>query len=143
MFIKMDKRGNSETLWNNVIYLILLALVVAGLFVFINNQMNGGAVWEDYYAKEIVKMINLAQPGDKLTIDVQKATKIAKKNHVESFNDIFLFNEKDKEVCVRLSEERRTCYGYFNDVSIKNNELRLGRPGNSLYFEIEDGGKDE
>lgn len=131
----MNKRALSEVLWNNVLYLIILIFFIIGIFMFISDQWNGAAIREDYYAKEIVRIINLAEPGDVVTLNVQKATEIGKKNNVD-FNDMFRIDNEHKEICVRLSSSRRTCYSYFNDVSIDKSEVRLGVPENILYFEV-------
>lgn len=138
--MKMNKKGEGFglLLWENVIYLILLALTIFIVIAFINAQSNGAAVWEDYYAKEIIKVINFANPGEEISIDVQKATRIAKENGVKSYGEIFDFDNLRNEACVKLSAGRKTCYYYSNEVDIIDKDLKLGVPGNVLNFKIKD-----
>jgi len=133
----MNKKAQSDVLMNNVVYLILLAIFVVGMFAFIWQQSNGAAVWEDYYVKEIVKVIDLSKPGDQVTIDVQKATEIAKKNEV-GFSEIFKFDNANNEVCVKLSQGRATCFSYFNDEDVIFEDIELGVPVNILKFSVKE-----
>jgi hypothetical protein len=132
------KAGIGETLKDNLIYLILLLLFTVPIFFFIQNQMNGASVWSDYYAKEITKVVNSAQPGDEITLIVHKATEIAKKNNV-GFSEVFEFNNVDKEICIKLSRGKKSCYSFFNNVDLIDKDLKLGvgKDGkNILKFKI-------
>ncbi len=133
----MNKKGEDSIIWNNVIYLILLVLFLMGMYVFLQNEREGAAVWEDFYAKEIVKIIDLAKPGDEITLDVQRASSVAHGNHVASYSNMFQFDNLNNEICVKLNEgTRKTCYRYFNNVDIADVELRFGEPINLLDFKI-------
>ena len=71
----MNKGGEiGEQVTDSVIYLILVMLFVAGLIIFVSSQRNGAALWSDIYAKEIAKVINLAEPGDEIHLNIHKAT---------------------------------------------------------------------
>lgn len=122
-------------IYNNAIYLLLALMFTAGVFLFVWQQSNGAAIWEQYYVSEITREINSASPGDVVKIDVQKATEIAKRNRAD-FNEIFRFVNSQNELCVKLSLGRDTCINYYNNVDIVNDELMLGVPGNVLYFEV-------
>ena len=110
---------------DNAVYLILVVLFFFGMVMFIDGQRSGAGVWEDYYAKEIVKVVNLAEPGDEIVLNVHSGTKIAKDNNVVSFSEIFEFDNSQNRVCVKLSTARKTCYSYFNDVDIVDWDLEL------------------
>ena len=139
---KMNKKGEQDIgglLWDNIIYLILVALFVFGMFAFVQQQRNGAGIWEDYYAKEITKMIELSSAGDEIEINVQKGSEVAKENRV-SFSEIFVFDNVKNEICVKLNIGRKTCYFYNKDVDIINPELKLGvseTGENSLYFKVD------
>ncbi len=120
----------------NVLYIIIVIIFIVGIFLFVQNQQNGASIWEKYYAKEISKVINLAQPGDSITLDIHKATEIAQKNKLSSFSEIFQFDNSNNELCVKLSLGRKTCYSYFNNVDINNIKIELGTPINILKFEV-------
>ncbi len=140
------KAAIGDVLMDPVIYIILVVIFFAGMLFFVYQYNGAGALWEDYYTKEIVKMVNFANVGDKIQIDVHRATEVAKANNVRSFSEIFKVDNKNNEVCVKLNRGRKTCYSYFNDVDIVNLELKLlggrnedNKEVNVLSFEI--GGK--
>jgi len=120
-----------DIVMDNIIYLILLIIFFIGMLAFVNNKMNGAAVWEDYYAKEIVKVIDSSKPGDDIIIDVHKATEIAKKNKIDN-EEIFSFTNFQNKVCVKLSAGRAGCYSYFNDVNVG-----ISPPGNKWIYHAE------
>jgi hypothetical protein len=137
----MNKKGETisernDLLQDNMIYLILGLLFFVVMLGFISNQMNGASKFEDSYAKEIAKVINLAQPGDEITLDVQKATEIAGKNNMEISKKIFTFDNANNRICVKLSASRRKCYSYFNNVDILDYDLKLGAPINLLTLKV-------
>ena len=127
----MNKKAKvGDIVMDNVIYLILLIIFFVGMLAFVNSKMNGAAVWEDYYAKEIVKIIDVSKPGDEIVLDVHKATEIAAKNKIANFEKIFSFDNQKNEVCVQLSLGRASCYSYFNKVNVG-----ITPPGNKwIYF---------
>src|SRR3989344_1220414 len=131
----MNKKA-SDIVMQNVLYVLIVIIFVAGIFFFVQNQQNGASIWEKYYAKEISRVINFAQSGDNITLDIHKATEIAQKNKLSSFSEIFQFDNLNNEICVKLSLGRKTCYSYFNNVDITNVQLDLGVPINILRFEI-------
>ena len=119
------KAALGDIVMDNAIYLIFLVIFFVGMLYFVASYKGGAVVWEDYYAKEIVKIINFANPGDSTCLDVHKATEIAKDNNVRSFSEIFTIDNADDEVCVKLSKGRRTCFNYFNGIDIVNVDLKL------------------
>lgn len=128
----MNKKGASEDLMKSyIVYLILLVVFVVGILFVVNGQRQGADIWADYYSKEIVKIIDFSKPGDRICLDVHKATKIAKGNEVESFSEIFQIDNKNNEVCVKLSRGIKRCFGYFNDVDIVNLDLKIAGGRNS------------
>lgn len=136
MILRDKKGGVGDILLDNAIYIILAVIFTIGMFMFVWQQANGAAVWEQYYVSEIGRVINMAQPGDNINLDVQKATEIAERNRVKNFNDIFSFRNSKNEFCARLSAGRETCIKYYNNVDIVNVEMKLGVPKNVLHFEV-------
>lgn len=123
---------------STVVYMMLTIIFLVGMYLFIRMQMNGASIWSDYYAKELTRIINSAEPNQTIIFDIQKATEVAARNNIppNKFNEIFSFDNPNNEVCVKLSLGAKTCYKYFNDVDIIFKELKLGEPGNTLVFEI-------
>jgi len=132
----MNKKA-INILIKNVIQTILLAIFAAFLYATINSYMYNAQSYEDVYAKETARLINLANPKDVITIDIQKISEIARKNNIVSFNDIMSYDNEKNEICYKLSQGRRTCYPYFNDVKIGKVETRLAAPTNKLIITIE------
>ena len=132
----MNERGTfGELLMDYAIHLILIALFAALIFGVIWQQKNSASLWEEHYAKEIVKVINLAEPGDEITIDVHKGTEIAQRNEID-FGEMFaVYNSRD-EVCTKLSKGGIRCYHYFNDVDILDYEVEQGVPTNVFKFRV-------
>ena len=131
----MNKNA-SETLKENVVYLILLAIFVIGNGLFVWSQMNGASTLADYYSKETSKVINLAEVGDKIEIDIHRATKVALRNGIRNLNETATFDNEKNEICYKLSPGKKTCYNFFNDVEVINKKIKLGSPVNILQFEI-------
>ncbi len=121
------------------IYLIFLVLFFSVMFYFVSSYRAGGILWEDFYAKELARVVDLAQPGDQVVIDIQKATEVAKSRGVQDFNGIFYFDNLKNQVCVKLDNQGQTCFRYFNDVSIVGSRVDYGVPGNVLQFQVEKG----
>ena len=125
----MSEEGESEEggiLYDPIVYLLILVFFSMGMVYYVSQQQSGAAIWEDYYSKVIVKIINFADGGYFVCLDVHKATEIAKKNEVKSFSEIFKIDNLNNEVCVKLSQGRKTCYNYFNGVDVVNLDLQLG-----------------
>ncbi len=133
----MNKRAEiGDVLQDPVVYLILIVIFFVGMLYYVLQYNGSGAVWEDYYAKEIVKMIDFAKVGDEFNVDVHKATEIAKSNSVASFSEIFQVDNKNNELCVKLSRGRKTCYSYFNNVDVVDLNLKLAAGKNEKNQDV-------
>jgi len=135
---KMNKKASiGEQIMDNVIYLLLAVIFLAGMYLFVSSQENGAAAWEEFYAKEISKVMNLAKPGDEIVLDVHKGTVIAKRNKVDMRSETFDFNNERKEVCVKFNRGKKSCYSYFNDVNVSSWKVELAVPDfNALIIKI-------
>lgn len=122
----------------NLIYILIVVAFIATMSLFVWDQMNGASVWAEYFSKETTRIINTAVPGETVTLDIHKATEVARKNQVNRFEEIFEFDNANSRVCVKLSPGRKSCYYYFNNVDIIEPELILGRPINMLKFTIKE-----
>ena len=135
----MNKKAKTNLLMNNLSYLILLIIFFLGMLAFVYLQSNGAAVWEDYYAKEIVKVVDLSTPGDTIVLDVHKGTGIAKSNQI-GYEEIFQFDNLNHEVCVKLSKGRASCFSYVNNVTVTFDDtgkwISFAEPVNRLHFKI-------
>lgn len=128
----MDRKGVIEA---NVFYFLALAAFVGLMIFYIGAQKDGGAIWADFYAKEIVKIVDSGMAGESVVLNVQKPTSIALKNGL-GLSEVFVFDNANNRVCVKLSKGKSTCYSYFNDVDVVFKEIKVGVPENVLMFEI-------
>ncbi len=145
----MNKKADAgEILKDNVVFLIVLAIIALGTYLVIAQQTNGAAIWEEYYAKEIAKAINSAQSNDEIEINVQQATKIALKNKITDPKEMFNIDNPSNKICVKLSKGRQTCYSYFNDVEaiFPPDRIKYGlgeNEDNVLVLQIKESPKNE
>ena len=99
---------------------------------------DGASVWEEFYAKEIAKIVDEAEPGTEINLDVTKLTEIAFGNG-KSTNEIFLFNNLNNEIVVSLTRGSGTAFNFFNDVDVVEWKVELisgGAETNRLHFKI-------
>ncbi|MBX4196465.1 hypothetical protein KW805_02675 [Candidatus Pacearchaeota archaeon] len=137
----LNRRGSiGEILHDHIIYLILVALFVAGMSAFLYLQMNGAGLWGDYYTKQIALLIDQGKPGDEFHLDVGKAVSIAQKNGVSDVVNLFVFSNENNEVCARLSPSGKSCVSYFNDVKVIGVKTEFGVPNTVLSFRLEKNG---
>ena len=138
----MNKRGElmDNIAINYVIYILIVVILVIFLFFNVMAFQDKAAVWEDFYVKEIVRIIDTAEPGQEVYLDVTLATTIAFKNE-KGKSEIFNFDNEGNSVTVSLTRFGSTRFSYFNDVDIVDWRLEVPSRGagaevNRLYFRI-------
>ncbi len=134
----MNKKGDTTIAMDTIIHLVIFVFFFAIMFWFVLSQSNGSAFMEDFYAKEIVAMINNAVPGEKLAVDVTKLAGLAVKNgkHVR---DMIIVDNVNHKIIVSTRLNTGTSFAFFNDVIISNwrVELLSGNSKTSQFtFEI-------
>jgi len=137
----MNKRGNvgDNPLMNNTMYFIIFIVFLSLSAGFIYSQKDGVLVWEDFYAKEIARVVDVSSPGTEVFLDVTKATEIAKKKG-QNFDSIFSFDNENNRVIVSLRSGSGKSFGFFNNVNVSEWRLDLvsgGAETNRLYFKID------
>jgi len=116
------KRGKGgKILMENVIFIILNILFLIILVLFLARQGGGISLLEQSYAKQIALLVDSAKPGMTISLNMEKAKKIAEKNGVD-FGDVVRIN--DNVVIVKLSEEGGYSYSFFNNVDATAYENR-------------------
>jgi hypothetical protein len=144
----MNRRGESEfggdILLNNVIFIILFLVFFGLMFYYVLGYQDGAVLWEDIYAKEIARVVNVAEPGSEVCLDVTKSTEIAL-GRGQSYSNIFNFDNVENRVVVSLRPSGGTSFPFFNNVDLINKDLKLlsgGATTNRLCFEVVDGGRE-
>lgn len=118
--------------FENIIFIILNLVFFIFLLIFINNSVNGDAILENKYAKEIALMIDEAKPRTTIYFDIEKGINIAEKNKVDK-KDIVKIDEENKKVTVKLRIKGAYSYRYFTDAKISS-EIQ----GSNLVIKIEE-----
>lgn len=136
----MDFRGESKLLSMNVLVGIIVLLFFAGSLYWINGYRNHAAFWEDFYAKEIARLIDVSEPNNELFIDVTQATRIAARENVD-LTTLFLFDNEHHTVTVRLAPHSARSFSFFKNVTVINEGVDLFAGGvqppvNRLHLRI-------
>ncbi len=139
----MNRRGDTTILMDTITHLVIFILFFAIMFWFVLSYSNGSAFMEDFYAKEIVMMINNAEPGQKLAIDVTKLAGVAVKNG-KPVRDMIQVDNVNNRIIASTRLNSGTSFAFINDVDIiyRPVELPSGSSKTSQFiFEVREGRK--
>ncbi len=128
----MDSRGESLLQNEWIMILIALLLCVGGLFLA-NSYRNNASLWEEFYAAELARQINLAEPGTELVFDVTTALNVAGEARKDP-QSLFYFDNEKNLVVVSLREGGGHSFSFFTSVEVVNEGVAL--PGNTLRLRI-------
>jgi hypothetical protein len=122
----MRKKANILT--ENIIFIVLNLVFLSILILFLFSKMGSAAVLEEKYAKKIALIIDSAEPGMIIHLNMKDAIKEANKAEI-NLNDVVLI--KDNIVRIQLNEGGGYSYSFFNDVEVNAN---LDTTNNEEYF---------
>ena len=108
-----------------------------GSLYYVWGLQDGAALWEDVYAKEIVRIIERAQTPEEVALDVHLLTELAQKSG-KSLKEVVRFDNDKHLVTVSTKPYGGTSYGYFHDVKIIDDwiELPSAESVNTLHFVV-------
>lgn len=109
----INKKGNILT--QNIIFIILNLIFLSILVVFLFSKMGSAAVLEEKYAKQIALILDSAEPGMIINLNMEDAIKIANKEN-RALNDIISI--QSNVVKVQLREKGDYSYSFFNDIDV-------------------------
>jgi hypothetical protein len=135
MYFTFGKKGDAEEVsWPQVIFLVLVIAFMAVFFIFAKDSLTGSLIQEEVYAKKIALMINSAQPGTDLLIDITSLKKIAIKNGVSEDlqNRTITLNNNAVLVSTR-SGGKAYVYSYYSDYNISG---KMNPIGEKLFYLI-------
>jgi len=141
----MERRGDTNLIMTNIIYLLLFIFFFMVMFWFVNSYSDRSAFYEDFYSKEIVSIINKAEPGMEIKIDVSRVAVIAFKK-TKPIEDIIYVDNVNNQIIVSSRLNAGTSFGFFNDVDIVEwkTEGPSGRPENTQFmFKVKERGRNE
>ena len=135
----VNKRGEvgDNPLEYNVVHIILFIIILGPTLMFANSQREGALLWEDFYAKEVARIIDISEPGTEARIDVTKAVEVAQKRNLKEKKEIFDFNNVENEVIVRLRRDGATGFKFFNNIDVvdwKIEEISSNEEGKTIYL---------
>lgn len=111
------KKGNILT--ENIIFIVLNLTFIIILMLFVFSKTGAAPVLEEKYAKQIALILDAAEPGMTIDLNMKDAIKIAEKENFD-FNEIVKI--EDNLVIVKLSgDSRGYSYSFFNDFEVKAN----------------------
>lgn len=122
----MDKQA-SDILMENVIFIIIVVLFFAIMFLFISRIGTNSEIYEQVYAKQIALLIDKAKDGTSIEMDISKLSDLAKKNRY--YGEIIKIDSSLGIVNVRLASGNGFDYKFFNKINviwnIENNKLSI------------------
>jgi hypothetical protein len=107
------KNKKAELLTENVIFIILNLVFFSILATFIFIKTNDSALLEEAYAKKIALILDSAEPGMNIVLDMSDAIKKKDEKYSGKIVDI-----QGNLVTIKLSQKGGYSYSFFNDVSL-------------------------
>lgn len=142
----MNRRGEEDGGdWFKLIsdyfsYLIFFVVFFAITLGYIFYLQDGAGMKEDFYAKEIAYIINTGLPGQQAMLDITPVSSLMVK-YKQPFSDVFVIDNVNHEVLVKLTPRSGVRYPFFNDVSVVDVNVSLisgNADSNRLSFRLEE-----
>lgn len=121
------KNKNAELLTENLIFIILNIVFFSILATFIVIKTNDSSLMEEDYAKKIALILDSAEPGMNVSLNMQNAVDEAKKEKYTGK----IVEITGNLVTVKVSQKGGYSYSFFNDVSLSK----------EFFYLDDDGGK--
>ena len=112
----MNKRALN--LFNsNFVYLVIFVLFLYFMFLLIESYSNNATFYEEFYSKEIARIINGAEPGMEFKIDISPLALSASKNE-KPIGEIVTIDNVNNQVITSARLGTGTSFGFFSDIDI-------------------------
>jgi|ETNmetMinimDraft_2_1059921.scaffolds.fasta_scaffold62618_2 hypothetical protein len=111
----MNKRGQ-DLINENVVFTIIAVVFIASLFIFISRAGSQATLYEQTYAKEIALIIDRAEVGMEIELEMFDAFRLARKNNFEG--RIVNIDNSMNQVNIRLYDAKGYDFYYFNDIDV-------------------------
>ena len=116
--LRKGKRGDTDILIQNVIFIVLNIAYGFILLFFVFTKTGDAAVLEEKYSKQIALLIDAAEPGMSIHLNMEDALDIAEKKNILT-NEIVKIT--GNIVTVKLENGRGHSYTFFNDAEATAN----------------------
>lgn len=119
----MNKKGVTDNLlfWY-IAYTTFVIIPFVIILVWVVGFQDGAATWEDFYAKEIARIINTAEEGEIVYLDVTSGSATGFRRHVPK-QQMFRLDQEKKFVIVQFSQRSATQFYYLKNITIESIEL--------------------
>jgi hypothetical protein len=114
----MIKSRKANILAENIIFIVLNLLFLTILVVFLVSKMGSAAVLEEKYAKQIALIVDSAEPGMMIHLNMEDAIDMAEK---EGWDTRDIVTKNQNIITVKLREKGGSSYSFFNDVEVNVN----------------------
>ena len=112
-FQKKNKKGSSNILLENIIFLVLNLLFFSMIILFLLKQGSGAIVLEQSYAKNIALLIDSGKPAMEMKLNMEDAFNLAEENGISRD---YIVKIDGNIVTVKLSSDGGYQYSFFNNV---------------------------
>jgi hypothetical protein len=139
---KLNKKG-ADLAFPIIIFLVLNIIFFTMMMLFVQRVSSNALVYEEAYSKKIGLMLNRAEPGMNLTIDVTELVEVALKNGIKlnETSTLITINTEEGIVFVKAKKEGGFNFPYFSDISLitPNGQILLetandGELTKAIYF---------
>ncbi len=110
----MIKEKKANILTENIIFIVLNITFIAILMIFLFSKAGSAAVLEEKYAKQIALMIDAAEPGMTIHLNMEDTINTATK---ENFPLSQIVKINGNVVTVQLREKGGYSYSFFNKLN--------------------------
>lgn len=109
----MRKRG--QILAENIMFIVLNLIFLTILILFVVSKTGNAASLEDKYSKQLALMIDAAEPGMKIHVNMEDAIDEAESNGINPSRIVFV---SGNTVTVKLRDKGGHSYSFFNNVDV-------------------------
>lgn len=109
------KGKDGQILVENVIFIVLNLIFLSILILFLYSKVDSASVLEEKYSKQIALMIDSAEPGMRIHLNMEDAIKEAENNGWDVNKMVSI---SGNSVIVKLREKGENSYEFFNDVDV-------------------------
>lgn len=121
-----------------IVFIVLIIIFISGLIYAVARAGSQAPLYEQAYAKQIVLIINKAEPGMNIEIDLFDLYNLAEKNKYDG--QLINIDNNNNKINVKLTNGNGYNYYYFNDVKISWN---INSENKKLHLDIFEKIRDE
>lgn len=126
------RRKGGQILIENIIFIVLNLIFLSMIVLFVFSRTTSTSLLEEKYAKEIALMIDSAQPGMTIHLNMEDALSAA-----GNFGANNIVSVSGNNITVKLSDKTGFTYSFFNNVKVSAHPDTTSNPVKEYYFVVE------